>query len=66
MNWDTLIHLGVALPVLGVLWKANRVLNRFVDNLEDHPLHRHVGWRILYPSHIKANGKLDTTLPGGR
>jgi len=52
MNWEVLIRgleflLGSG--VLAVLWKANRLLNRLWDVIQEYPPHRHVGHAILYP-----------------
>lgn len=39
---DNIVHIVELAGAIPILWKANRCLNRFLDNLEDYPLHRHV------------------------
>jgi hypothetical protein len=43
------IDVTALLAILGICWKANRVLNRFLDVLREFPPHRHVGNQVLYP-----------------
>ncbi len=41
MHWDLTIRMAELLVVVGVAWKALRVLDRFQLTLENFPLHRH-------------------------
>jgi len=47
------------LAILGMLWKANRVLNRVWDVLQEYPPHRHVGKQVLYPKGMKPEHSED-------
>lgn len=49
MNLDLILHAIEACAVLPIAWKVNRVLNRYLDVFKDHPPHRHINGKILYP-----------------
>ncbi len=62
MNWDYLIHGCELVLLLPVLWKANRFFNRFLDERENFPPHRHGNGKIYYPKGLKPE-KPEEQLP---
>lgn len=65
MNLDITVHLGELLLIAGIAWKAIRTLNRLDNALENFPLHRHLGKRIIYPSTVDVDaGDFETQLNG--
>lgn len=50
---DLTIGVGSLLVLLGLAWKGNRVLNRWIDLLGEYPLHKHVGNEVFYPKGMK-------------
>lgn len=49
MSIDVLFHSVELSAMIGLAWKANRVLNRHLDILKDFPPHRHINGKIIYP-----------------
>jgi len=60
MSFDNYIHATEL--VLGLLcspfaWKLNRAVNKYLDERENYPPHRHIrNGDILYPKGLKPNG----------
>lgn len=67
MNLDTIAHLSeliVSCGVAGILWKANRLINKVWDAIQTAPPHLHIGKdRIFYPPPFKKPQM--ATIPNG-
>jgi hypothetical protein len=59
-NLDVAVHLAELLMAVPVLWKANRALNRYLDERENYPPHLHVNGKILFPKGLKPKDMQET------
>lgn len=50
---DAWAHIAELIAAGPILWKANRFMNKILDERENFPPHRHINGNILYPRGLK-------------
>ncbi len=63
MTYDLVFHASELLVLGSIAYAIIRASNRLQKSLEDYPLHRHAGKRIIYPASVDVEaGNFDTVL----
>ena len=66
INYETIFHSTELMALGGIAWRAIRAANALQNSLDNFPLHRHVGKRILYTENVDVEaGNFDTVIANG-